>query len=130
MVDPDGNGNPNDEGAQWKPGERFVDEGGFTLCVKGRTPDGFLVAGINGPVNCTFKPDLSPSRYSTDAIYPSVGQTVTLGLELVNYRAPAANIVVTVTLPDATDYITGTATTTQGKVLTADGSQIVFEEGT
>jgi hypothetical protein len=46
-------------------------------------------------VNCTFKPDLSPSHYSTDAIYPSAGQTVTLALELLNYQAPATNIVVT-----------------------------------
>ena len=87
VVDPDGNGDPNDEGAQWQPGERFDGEGGFTLCVKGRTPEGYIVAaGRKGPVNCTFKPDLSPSRYSTDMLYPTAGQTVTIEIELVNYQ--------------------------------------------
>jgi uncharacterized repeat protein (TIGR01451 family) len=130
VVDPVGNGDPNDGGAQWKPGERFDGEGGFTLCAKGRTPAGFLVsAGRNGPVNCTFKPDLSPSHYSTDAIYPSAGQTVTLALELLNYQMPATNIVVTTTLPGATTCISGTAATTQGSVTVTPTNQLVFDVG-
>ena len=130
VVDPDGNGDPNDRGAQWEPGERFDGEGGFTLCVKGRTPEGFLVsAGRNGPVNCTFKPDLSPSHYATDAIYPSAGQTVTLALELLNYQMPATNIVVTTTLPAETAYISGTAATTQGSVTVSGTNQLVFKVG-
>lgn len=73
--------------------------------MKGRTPDGFLVsAGRDGRVNCTFRPDLSPSHYSTDAIC-NTGQTVTVELELVNYQAPATNIVVTTTLPGETTFI-------------------------
>lgn len=130
VVDPDFNGNPNDDGAQWLPGERFDGEDGFTLCVKGRTPDGFIVAaGRNGPVDCTFTPDLSPSRYRTDALYPSAGQTVTLQIELVNYQAAAATVAVTVTLPGTTSYISGTAKTSQGAVVVAGSNQLVFFVG-
>ena len=130
VVDPDADGNPNDDGARWTPGERFEGEGGFALCVKGRTPEGFIViAGKNRQLDCASTPDLSPSRYTTKALYPSAGQTVTIQIELVNYQAPASNVVVTTTLPIATDYVTGTASATQGRVYVAGADQLVFEVG-
>jgi uncharacterized repeat protein (TIGR01451 family) len=130
VVDPDGNGDPNDEGAQWLPGERFDGENGLTVCVKGRTPDGFLVAaGYNAAVDCTFKPDLSPSTWQAETIYPTSGQTVTMKIELVNYHAPATNTVVTATIPNATTYVSKTAVISQGTVELAKPNQLVFRAG-
>jgi M6 family metalloprotease-like protein/uncharacterized repeat protein (TIGR01451 family) len=130
VVDPDGNGNPNDEGAQWVPGERFDGEAGLTVCIKGRTPDGFLVAaGRNATADCTFTPDLSPSTWQAETIYPTNGQTVTMKIELINYQAPATNTVVTATIPNATAYVSKTATTSQGTVELARPNQLVFRAG-
>jgi M6 family metalloprotease-like protein/uncharacterized repeat protein (TIGR01451 family) len=136
VVDPDGNGSPNDAAAQWQPGERFDGAGGFTLCVKARTPEGYIVlAGRTADpaaVQCRFAADLAPSRYSADALYPTGGQTVTLQLDLVNYQAPAANVVVTAAIPAATTYVSGTAKSDIGttRVVTGtSGDQIVFTVG-
>ena len=44
VVDPDGNGNPNDAGAQWLPGESFVDgAAGVRVSVLEQTATGFRV---------------------------------------------------------------------------------------
>jgi uncharacterized repeat protein (TIGR01451 family) len=130
VVDPDHDGDPNDESAQWQPGERFDGEGGFSLCVKGRTPEGYLVSVARGrPLTCTFGPDLSPSRYTADSIFPSPGQTVTLALEISNYQAPAAGVVVTAAIPAGATYISPTATTSQGEVLLAEDGELVFAVG-
>jgi uncharacterized repeat protein (TIGR01451 family) len=130
VVDPDGDGNPNDEGAQWLPGERFDGESGITVCVKGRTPNGFLVAaGRNAAVDCTYKADLSPSRWQAETIHPSAGQTVTMKIALVNYQAPATDMVVTATIPSATTYVSSTATISQGAIESAKPNQLVFRAG-
>lgn len=130
VVDPDGNGDPNDEGAQWAPGERFTGEGGFRLCVKARRPEGFVVvAARNQALTCTFAPDLSPSGWWADTLFPSAGQTVTVQIDLVNYQAPATNLVITATVPAATAYVTRTATATQGTLTFTNTNQLVFRVG-
>ncbi len=44
VVDPDGNGNPNDAGAMWLPGETFTDElNEITVTVEQETATGFMV---------------------------------------------------------------------------------------
>lgn len=45
VVDTDGNGNPNDAGAMWLPGDTFVETvNGITVSVVSATANGFLVA--------------------------------------------------------------------------------------
>jgi len=131
VVDPDNNGNPNDAGAQWLPGEQFDGLAGFHLCVKARRPEGFVVAvARDQALNCVFTPDLSPSTWNAASVFPSAGQTVTLQLDLVNYQSPAANVVVTATIPNATTYVSRTAATTQGTVTLTNTNQLVFQIGT
>lgn len=49
VVDVDNNGNPNDEGAMWLPGETFIDAANsIEVSVVGATAGGFLVAIKNG----------------------------------------------------------------------------------
>ncbi|HEU4556554.1 MAG TPA: putative Ig domain-containing protein [Longimicrobium sp.] len=49
VVDPDGNGDPNDTGAMWLPGETFTDpQTGFTLRVDSITATGFGVTVATG----------------------------------------------------------------------------------
>jgi M6 family metalloprotease-like protein len=43
VVDPDGNGNPNDAGAMWLPGETFDDGQGISVRVNARTTHGWNV---------------------------------------------------------------------------------------
>ena len=44
VVDPDGNGDPNDEGAQWTAGETFTDPvNGVTMTVDSMTATGFRI---------------------------------------------------------------------------------------
>ncbi|MEN8375415.1 MAG: putative Ig domain-containing protein [Gemmatimonadota bacterium] len=44
VVDPDGDGDPNDDGAMWLPGETFTDpDAGFSLSVDSATATGFVV---------------------------------------------------------------------------------------
>ncbi|MDH4131127.1 MAG: hypothetical protein OEV95_04895 [Gemmatimonadota bacterium] len=44
VVDPDGNGDPNDAAAVWVPGERFVDPAsGYVIQVDSAAPEGFWV---------------------------------------------------------------------------------------
>ncbi len=43
VVDPDGNGNPNDDGAMWLPGETFSDGKGIRVAVESATTDGWVV---------------------------------------------------------------------------------------
>jgi hypothetical protein len=44
VVDSDGNGNPNDTGARWRPGETFSDPAnGVTVTVNAKVPGGFSV---------------------------------------------------------------------------------------
>src|SRR6266849_5746014 len=49
VVDPDGNGDPNDAGAMWLPGETFFDSpNGISVSVVGQTATGFQVTVANG----------------------------------------------------------------------------------
>ncbi len=48
VVDPDGNGDPNDAAAMWTPGETFVGVGGISVSVVSATANGFLVTISNG----------------------------------------------------------------------------------
>ena len=44
VVDPDGNGNPDDEAARWKAGETFTDgESGITVTIDSETASGYVV---------------------------------------------------------------------------------------
>jgi hypothetical protein len=50
VVDPDGNGDPNDSGAMWLPGEAFVDtENQISVTVMGEVSEGFVVTIENFP---------------------------------------------------------------------------------
>ncbi|MEJ7811050.1 MAG: putative Ig domain-containing protein, partial [Gemmatimonadaceae bacterium] len=89
VVDPDGNGNPNDAGAMWKPGETFADSlNGFTLAVDAATQTGYdvtvtygwqltvAVAGA-GRVTAAATPAIDcPGACST--LFGTRGATVTL----------------------------------------------------
>src|SRR5262245_34372748 len=49
VVDPDGNGNPNDAGAMWLPGEIFTDVANqISVVVDGATASGFQVTIVTG----------------------------------------------------------------------------------
>jgi len=59
VVDPDGNGNPDDEGARWDPGETFTDgESGVSITVDAITPEGFVVTiALQEPGHIVLDPD-------------------------------------------------------------------------
>jgi uncharacterized repeat protein (TIGR01451 family) len=60
VVDPDGNGDPNDAGAMWRPGETFTDAAnGITVAVLSSGPTGFEVSISTGSGGAAGKPDLS-----------------------------------------------------------------------
>lgn len=51
VVDPDGDGDPNDEGAMWLPGESFRDSAnGVEVSVDGEGPAGEFLVSITAPV--------------------------------------------------------------------------------
>jgi hypothetical protein len=58
VVDPDGNGDPNDDGAQWIPGETFTDaENGITVTVESQVAEGHLVTvALMEPGHIEFDP--------------------------------------------------------------------------
>jgi hypothetical protein len=52
VVDPDGDGDPNDESAMWLPGETFVDElADIRVTVDAQTATGFVVTLENQPAS-------------------------------------------------------------------------------
>lgn len=52
VVDPDGNGDPNDASAEWTPGETFTDAGNaISVSVTGQTATGFQVTVTHGTVS-------------------------------------------------------------------------------
>jgi hypothetical protein len=58
VVDVDGNGDPNDSGAAWTPGETFYDEAaGVEVHVERETPDGYTVT-----IGLDARPEVSVSR--------------------------------------------------------------------
>ena len=58
VVDPDGDGDPNDDGAQWMPGETFTDaENGITVTVESQVAEGHLVTiALMEPGHIEFDP--------------------------------------------------------------------------
>ena len=58
VVDPDGNGNPDDEAARWKPGETFTDEAsGITVTIDSLAADGYVVTiSVAGPGHIVLDP--------------------------------------------------------------------------
>ncbi len=45
VVDPDGNSDPDDDGARWLPGETFTDgESGITVTIDSETAEGYVVS--------------------------------------------------------------------------------------
>ena len=49
VIDPDANGNPDDAGGMWLPGEAFVDSAnGISVAVLSATSQGFVVTVSNG----------------------------------------------------------------------------------
>lgn len=58
VVDSDGDGDPNDDGAQWMPGETFVDAAnGITVTVESQVAEGFLVTiALMDPGHIEFDP--------------------------------------------------------------------------
>jgi hypothetical protein len=58
VIDPDANGNPDDAGGMWLPGEAFVDSpNGITVSILSATAQGFNVTvnnGSSGPVSYTL----------------------------------------------------------------------------
>jgi M6 family metalloprotease-like protein len=62
VVDPDNNGNPNDAGAMWVPGETFLDlQNGVRVSVLAATADGFTVeVSTQGNVTVTSDAVLAP----------------------------------------------------------------------
>lgn len=59
VVDPDGNGNPDDEGARWDPGETFADaDNGVSVTVDAITPQGYVVTiSVAEPGHIVIDPD-------------------------------------------------------------------------
>lgn len=58
VVDPDGDGDPNDDGARWIPGETFVDAAnGVTVTIESEVAEGFLVTvAYQEPGHIEFDP--------------------------------------------------------------------------
>ena len=55
VVDPDANGNPDDAGGMWLPGEAFVDSAnGISVAVLSATPQGYVVRVSNGNVPASY----------------------------------------------------------------------------
>jgi M6 family metalloprotease-like protein len=62
VVDPDLNGNPNDEGAMWRPGETFIDsENAISISVESATSTGFSVRITRGGNSFTIIGDAERS---------------------------------------------------------------------
>ncbi len=83
VVDPDGNGNPNDAGAQFLPGETFTDSAnGISIQVTGSTASGYTVRIRNGATTTTVANDNFASAQGlagTGATGSNVGATKETG---------------------------------------------------
>jgi hypothetical protein len=69
VVDPDANGNPDDSGAMWLPGEAFVDSAnGISVSILSATSQGFVVTvnnGSSGPTSYTLSMTVTGSGMVT-----------------------------------------------------------------
>lgn len=108
LVDPDLDGDPNDEGAMWTPGETFTDSViGLTLHVDGETDTGFEVtitrgwrldvsATEGGSVRSTANGGIDCRGGTCTHVFPTRGETVQLtaapenGSELARWTGACA----------------------------------------
>lgn len=98
VVDPDGNGDPNDAGAMWLPGDTFVDSlNGIAISVITLTATGYLVTISNGGSTPEF----------TLTVTKSGNGTVTADLPGIDCgsdcqeRFPSGTVVTLAATPDA-----------------------------
>ncbi len=73
-------------------------------------------------------PDLSNSLFWAKPVHPDKDKPITFFIQLINTGAPAQKMKATITIPEKTRYVAGSATTSQGTV-TVD-EQLVFDVGT
>jgi uncharacterized repeat protein (TIGR01451 family) len=112
LVDADG-GATDDAGAMWTPGETFEDPAnGITIHVAAATATGFVL-DVSTPLT---EPDFSSTLLSAKPIAPSSGDMVTFTTRLINHGATASGVVVNMSIPNDTDYLPGSASTSQGTV--------------
>jgi len=78
VVDPDNNGNPDDAGARWLPGETFTDaENGITVAVESETATGYMVTiAVTEPGHIVLDP--SSLSFVTQQGTDPVAQTLTI----------------------------------------------------
>ena len=66
VVDPDGNGDPNDGAAMWLPGETFTDDAhDITISVDGSSPSGIQLTLSSGAA-CGFSIDPTTAFFAVD----------------------------------------------------------------
>ncbi len=83
VVDPDDNGDPNDAGAMWTPGETFEDAAnGISIEVTGESENGYEVR-ISTPT--TVPPDTTPPNVALRL--PGIDGVVGSGWRLIHARA-------------------------------------------
>jgi len=123
LVDIDG-GATDDAGAMWTPGETFTDAAnGISVRVNSATATGFVIT-IDSPCQ---QPCFTASTLTASPINPSVNEVVTFTTRLINQGPTASNVVVTMTIPNDTDYVTNSAITSQGTVTGTD--PLIFTVG-
>ncbi len=137
VVDPDDNGNPDDDGARWLPGETFSDPAnGITVTIDSETADAFVVTiSVAEPGHIVFDPatlDFAVDQGSDPAPQPfAVQNTGTGELEWTasddatwldldassGITAPAGSTDITVSVSSA-----GLAPGTYGATITVSGN--------
>jgi len=131
VVDPDGNGDPSDEGAKWAPGEVFQDPlGNISVCVEAYTGEDVIVGiGTASNVMCPFSSEIASNVvFRSDLLYPVAGDTAEMFMEVYNGGAGvAAGVVATITLPARLSLITETIHTQLGVLMSTD--PLVFDVG-
>jgi M6 family metalloprotease-like protein len=86
VVDPDNNGNPNDAGAMWVPGETFTDlQNGVRVSVLAATADGFRVeVSTEGNVTVTTGAVLAPGTLGAPYAFQLAAQNAEAGIWTVS----------------------------------------------
>ena len=132
VVDPDNNGNPNDAGARWLPGELFEDtDNGISMAVVTETTSGFVI--VINPIT-----DVAISK--TDTPDPVMaGDQLYYHISVLNEGdGPAVGLVVTDTLPSGVTFIAddlgvctegpvGTLTCDLGTLVSGDSATIAIK---
>ncbi|HEX9562948.1 MAG TPA: hypothetical protein VF981_03225 [Gemmatimonadaceae bacterium] len=80
VVDPDNNGNPNDAGAMWVPGETFDDGNGIKVKVNSQSANGWNITVTPGNVLTVTGAGTGSGQVSSQVgLSPAIGCTVTTG---------------------------------------------------